>query len=162
MSIVIPSNVMRISAFTDLCLIKFSVVLIHSHVCSGDFGLFDNSSSAMDRKSLASALSAIPRPDTNPLVFKPGKLPDIPLLCNIKECVGSNFCVNEEGDFYPSKTLATLVSAKSYLLFNLLGIEDLSWHDAPVALWPCFPTYTRVKIFVDQLLIVNDGAERGM
>ena len=126
------------------------------------FGLFDNSSSIMDRKSLASALSAIPRPDTNPSVFKPGKLPEVPLLCNIKECVGSNFCVNEEGNFYPSKTLASLVSAKSYLLFNLLGIEDLSWLDAPVALWSCFPTYTRVKSFVDQLLVVNDGAERGI
>ena len=54
------------------------------------------------------------------------------------------------------------MSVSSYLLFNLLKIEDLSWLDAPVALWCCFPTYVKVRDFVHQLLTVNDGAERGI
>ena len=59
-------------------------------------------------------------------------------------------------------SLPDLVTVRSYLLFNLLKIEDLSWLDAPVALWPCFPTYVKVRDFTLQLLTVNDGAERGI
>ena len=125
------------------------------------FALFDQKSSSKDRKSLASALSAIPRPGISANIFKPGKLPDVPLVCSVKECVGTSFCTNDEGDFYPVKTLSNMVSAKSYLLFNLLEIEDLSWLEAPVGLWPCFPSYVKAKDFVSQLLVVNDGAERG-
>ena len=54
------------------------------------------------------------------------------------------------------------MSVRSYLLFNLLKIEDLTWLDAPVCLWPCFPTYVQARDFVWQLLTVNDGAERGI
>ena len=50
----------------------------------------------------------------------------------------------------------------SYLLFNLLKIGNHSWLDAPVALWPCVPTYMQVRDFIYQLLTVNDGAERGI
>ena len=100
------------------------------------FALFDEKSGVKERKDIASALSAIPRLDSSPSFFKPGKLAEVPLVCSKKECVGSSFCTNEDGDFYPQKTLADLVSSKSYLLFNLLHIEDLSWLDAPVGLWP--------------------------
>ena len=110
---------------------------------------------------IASALHAIPRPSVSPAHFKPGKLDAVPLLCSIKECVGSHGCVNEDGDLYPRKTLANFVSVKSYLMFNLLGIEDLTWLDAPVSLWPCFPSFVKARNFVRQLLVVNDGAERG-
>ena len=96
--------------------------------------------------------------------FKPGKLPEVQLVCITKEYVGSKLCENEEGEFYQKKTLPDLVSVKSYLLFNLLQIEDLSWLDAPVALWlySPVPTYVTVRNFVHQLLTVNDGAERGI
>ena len=50
----------------------------------------------------------------------------------------------------------------SDFLFNLLKIEDLTWLEAPVCLWPCFPTYVQARDFVRQLLTVNDGAERGI
>lgn len=126
------------------------------------FGLFDEKSDVLARKNLASALSAIARVDTSPADFKAGKLADVPLVCSMRECVGSSLCVNEEGDLYPKKTLASLVSGKSYLLFSLLHIEDLSWLDAPVGLWPCFPSYVKARDFVWQLVVVNDGAERGM
>ena len=126
------------------------------------FALFDEQSAASDRQKLASSLSAIPRPDSSPSHFKPGKLADVPLVCTMKECVGSNLCVNEDGELYQKKSLTDLVSVKSYLLFNLLKIDDLSWLDAPVGLWPCFPSYIQARDFVQQLLVVNDGAERGM
>ena len=86
------------------------------------FALFDEKSGVKERKDIASALSAIPRLDSSPSFFKPGKLAEVPLVCSKKECVGSSFCTNEDGDFYPQKTLADLVSSKSYLLFNLLHI----------------------------------------
>ena len=120
------------------------------------FGLFDEMSSAMDRQNLASALWSIPRPDTSLSYFKAGKLDAVPLLCSKKECVGSPLCCNETGGFYPRKTLASLVSVKSYLMFNLIGVYDLSWLNAPVALWNCFPSYVKAKQFVRHLLVVND------
>ena len=125
------------------------------------FGLFDDNSSPIDRRLLASALHAIPRPDDSPAFFKPGKLDAVSLLCSVRECVGSPLCEGEEGDLFPRKTLASFVSVKSYLLFNLLGIDDLSWLNAPVALWPCFPSFVKANSFVRDLLVVNDGAERG-
>ena len=126
------------------------------------FALFDETSSPADRQKLASALSEIPRPDTSPVYFKPGKLPDVPLVCSMKECVGSALCLDEAGKSYPEKSLPSLLSVKSYLLFNLLKIEDLSWLIAPVAFWPCVPSYVQARDFVRQLLTVNDGAERGI
>ena len=67
----------------------------------------------MDRKNLSSAPSAIPRLDTSPSNFKPGKLAEVPLVFSQKECVGSSLCVNEALDLYPQKTLARLLSCKS-------------------------------------------------
>ena len=125
------------------------------------FGLFDEKSKPKDRQYLASALFKIPRPETSPSYFKPGKMADVPLVCSTQECVGSPTCMNEDGLLYPKKTLANLVSVKSYLLFNLLGIEDMSWLAVPVALWSCCPSYVKARDFVRQLLVVNDGAERG-
>ena len=57
--------------------------------------------------------------------------------------------------------MGKFVNVKSYLMFNLLGNEDLTWLDAPVSLWPCFPSFVKARNFVKQLLVVNDGAERG-
>ena len=79
----------------------------------------------------------------------------------MQEFVGSSLCSNDVGDVYSKKTLAGLVGVKSYLLFNLLKIEDLSWLEAPVALWKCFPSYIQARDFVRDLVVVNDGAERG-
>jgi hypothetical protein len=126
------------------------------------FSLFDEHATATGRQKLASALSALPRPDNSPSFFKPGKLAEVPLVCTLKECVGSSLCEDEDGGYYQKKTLPDLVTVRSYLLFNLLKIEDLSWLDAPVALWPCFPTYVKARDFIHQLLTVNDGAERGI
>ena len=80
----------------------------------------------------------------------------------MKECVGSSLCEDDLGNFYPKKTLSSFVSEKSYLLFNLLEIADLAWLEAPVALWKCCPSYTKVRDYVRDLLVVNDGAERGI
>ena len=124
--------------------------------------MFDEESSSQERHKIASALSDIPRPDSSPQYFKAGKVADVPLVCSVKECVGSSLCMNDAGDFYPPKSLASLVPVRLYLLFNLLKIEDLTWLEAPVCLWPCFPTYVQARDFVRQLLTVNDGAERGI
>ena len=126
------------------------------------FALFDEMSAPVERQKLASALAAIPRPDSSPSYFKAGKLADVPLVCSMKECVGSSLCITDSGNFYSKKTLAGLVGVKSYMLFNLLKIEDLSWLEAPVSLWECFPTYIKSRDFVRDLLVVNDGAERGI
>ena len=61
------------------------------------FALFDERSSPAERHKLASALSEIPRPDTAALYVKPGKLPDVPLVCSMKECVGSVLCLDGAG-----------------------------------------------------------------
>ena len=126
------------------------------------FALFDEMSAPVERQKLATALAAIPRPDSSPSYFKAGKLADVPLVCSMKECVGSSLCITDSGNFYSKKTLAGLVGVKSYMLFNLLKIEDLSWLEAPVSLWECFPTYIKCRDFVRDLLFVNDGAERGI
>ena len=126
------------------------------------FALFDEKLPATDRQDLALALSNIPRPDISSFYFTPGKVPDVPLVCSSKECVGSILCLDESEERFPKKTLSSLVSARSYLLFNLLKIDDLSWLNAPVALWPCVPSYIKARDFTNQLLTVNDGAERGI
>ena len=101
------------------------------------FSLCDEKSSAIDRQMLASALWSIPRPDTSPSYFKAGMVYAVPLLCSKKEFVCSPFCVIETGGLYTRKTLASLVSFKSYMMFNLMENEDFSWLIAPVALWNC-------------------------
>ena len=126
------------------------------------FALFDEGSPSLDRQGLASTLAKIPRPDIAAPTFKPGKLADVSLVCSVKECVGSSLCEDDLGNFYPKKTLSSFVSEKSYLLFNLLEIADLAWLEAPVALWKCCPSYTKVRDYVRDLLVVNDGAERGI
>ena len=125
------------------------------------FALFNEKLEPTERQTLAAALAAIPRPDSSPDHFRPGKLADIPLVCSMKECVGSSLCIDDSDLPFPKKTLASFVGVKSYLLFNLLHIEDLSWLEAPVALWDCFPSYSVSKNFVKDLVVVNDGAERG-
>ena len=124
--------------------------------------LFDEHSAAADRQELAAALSALPRPDSSPSYFKSGKLAEVPLVCTFKECVGSSLCENEEGKFYDRKKLPDLVSSRSYLLFNLLNIDDLSWLETSVDLWSSSPAYIKARDFVQQLVTVNDGAERGI
>ena len=125
------------------------------------FALFDRNLSLLDRQLLASALHAIPRPDVSPSQFKPRKLDTVPLLCSNKECVGSAASETDTGELFPRKTLASFVIFKSYMMFNLIGIEDLTWLGAPGALWPCFPSYLRANSVVKNLLVANDGAERG-
>ena len=61
----------------------------------------------------------------------------------------------ECGNSYAKKTLPGLVSVKSYLLFNLLQIDDMAWLKEPVSKWS---THTS---FINDLVVVNDGAERG-
>ena len=107
------------------------------------FALFDEKSSPAERQKLASALSEIPRPDTSPFYFKPGKLADVQLVCSMNKCVGSVLCEDEHGMCYPEKSLSSLVSVKSYLLFNLLKIKDLSWLTVPLAFWSCVPSYVQ-------------------
>ena len=82
------------------------------------FSLFDEHATATDRQKLASALSALPRPDNSPSFFKPGKLAEVPLVCTLKECVGSALCEDEDGGYYQKKILPALVTVRSYLFFQ--------------------------------------------
>ena len=126
------------------------------------FALFDETAASDNRQALAAALSKIPKPNQPTTYFKPGKLEDVPLVCSVKECVGSSLCEDDHGNPYPKKTLSSFVSEKSYLLFNLLDITDLTWLESPVAEWEDFPSYIKVRDFIHDLLVVNDGAERGI
>ena len=126
------------------------------------FALFDENLKSSERQEIASALDAVERPDISPDHFKPGKLSEIPLVYSMKECVSSSLCMNESDELFPKNTLASLVVVKSYLLFNLLKIEDLSWLKPLVSLWRCFLSYMKVKSLLNDLAVVNDGAERGI
>ena len=125
------------------------------------FALFYEMASPNERQELASAVAAISRPDLSPSHFKAGKLPPVPLVCSTKECVGTSQCEMECGNSYSKKTLFGLVSAKSYVLFNLLKIDDLTWLEEPVSKWSTYTSFTRCRDFVNDLVVVNDGAERG-
>ena len=126
------------------------------------FSLFNQNSSALELQEIASKLSTIPRPGSSAASFKPGKLPDVQLLCSVQECVGSSLCVDDDGNLFPRKTLPDLLSSKSYLLFNSLKIEDLSWLNAPATDWHKFSSYQKCFDFVNKIMVVNDGAERGI
>ena len=63
---------------------------------------------------------------------------------------------------YPAKKLSDFVSGRSYLLFNLLKVEDLSWLCEPVPAWSCYPSYNLCHEVVNELAVTNDGAERGI
>ena len=124
------------------------------------FALFDEEAEDAARRQLADALAAITRPGMS--VLKSGKVAEVPLLCSLKECVGTFFCQDDDGNGYPRKQLPEYLTSRSYLLFNLLKIEDLSWLKEPVSVWPNHPSYILCHDVVTNLVVTNDGAERGI
>ena len=62
-------------------------------------------------------------------------------------------------DRYP--TLQGMVGPKSWLLFDLLGING-EWLATPTGQWETDPSYLRMREVVSHLAVVNDAAERGV
>ena len=59
--------------------------------------------------------------------------------------------------------MSTFVGPASWLLFDLLGINGKpEWLQIPSEYWDQFEDYRNMKIFVNNLPVVNDGAERAM
>ena len=92
--------------------------------------MFDEEAEDAARRQLADALAAITRPGMS--VLKSGKVAEVPLLCSLKECVGTFFCQDDDGNEYQRKQLPEYLTSRSYLLFNLLKIVDLSCLKEPV------------------------------
>jgi hypothetical protein len=59
-------------------------------------------------------------------------------------------------------TLASLASPRSLTIFQLLKISDVSWLRSPPSQWNNNNDYQKFKAFVDNLLVTNDCAERGV
>ena len=53
------------------------------------------------------------------------------------------------------KNLSDFMTTRSYLLLNIFKTEDFSWFNAPVTLWPCFPSYINTLTYMENLLCVN-------
>ena len=108
------------------------------------FSLCDTSLDDVQREEMAKTLFNIPRP----VVFKKGKpkFPDISLH-----------------EATPVSNLSSFVSEESWLLFDLLGLQDCQeWLQTPVKMWDLFSDYRKFKEYVINVSVVNDLAERGM
>ena len=106
--------------------------------------LADKDTLASEKEEMGKKLFAIPRPET----ITPGK-PVFPVI--------------EWGlDSAPPK-LSNFVSEKSWLVFDLLGLEgDQEWLQTPVSMWEMFADFRKFKEFAENVSVVNDLAERGM
>lgn len=58
--------------------------------------------------------------------------------------------------------LVSLIGARSWLLFNLLKLDNsqLDWLQVPVKYWDKMESYKKIEKFVVNLEVVNDCAER--
>ena len=102
------------------------------------FALFNDELAVQQRQNIAVALSATPRP-SNIAMGKPGAVE----VCNVTE-------------------LASLVGQRSWLLFILLHELNTEWLQTPVEEWTSYPGYNAVHKYINNLAVVNDGAERGV
>jgi len=60
-------------------------------------------------------------------------------------------------------TLRSFISQESWLMFDLLGIDDdQEWLQTPVAMWDKFASYRKFCESANSLRVVNDLAERGI
>ena len=61
-------------------------------------------------------------------------------------------------------TLASLVKAKSWLMFSMLNMteEELGWLTKDVIYWSKDPGFLKFRDFVNNLTVVNDPAERSV
>ena len=58
--------------------------------------------------------------------------------------------------------LTDLVTDRSWLLFNLLNVQNTEWLREPVEKWDDANDFRKMQKFVLNLAVVNDGAERGI
>ena len=67
------------------------------------------------------------------------------------------------GDRVLDIDLASLISPRSWLLFELAGIsEDCDWLGIPAIFWEKFESFRKFRDFATNLPVVNDIAERGI
>ena len=59
-------------------------------------------------------------------------------------------------------SLANLVGSNSWLIFNLLEITDVGWLQIPCKHWNVLDSYKKFQSFVQNIVTVNDLAERGV
>ena len=58
--------------------------------------------------------------------------------------------------------LSSFVTERSWLLFALLGVNELDWLDQPPLTWINHPSYQYLHNFCKDLQVVNDPAERAV
>ena len=58
--------------------------------------------------------------------------------------------------------LSSFVTERSWLLFTLLGVNELDWLDQPPLTWINHPSYQYLRKFCKDLQVVNDPAERAV
>ena len=69
----------------------------------------------------------------------------------------------EKGEEIRRPKLNTLVTPNSWLVFQLLGLEDKQdWLQTPCSMWNLFADYNKLEDFASNLPVVNDLAERGV
>ena len=59
-------------------------------------------------------------------------------------------------------SLANLVGSNSWLIFDILSITDIGWLQIPCKHWSVFDSYKKFQSFVENIVTVNDLAERGV
>ena len=59
-------------------------------------------------------------------------------------------------------SLPKLVGSNSWLIFNILKITDVGWLQIPCKHWSVFDSYKKFKTFCENIVTVNDLAERGV
>ena len=105
------------------------------------FSLADSSVSSAEREALAKTLFKTPREATvkcGKPVFPAIVLTELPKLCS-------------------------LVSPKSWLLFDLLQLEGTQeWLQTPVQMWSMFSDFRKLETFILNVSVTNDLAERGI
>ena len=108
------------------------------------FVLGDKDTGISEKEEVAKKLFSIPRPEK----IDPGK-PIFPLVIF--------------GDDGAPPRLSSFVTERSWLLFDLLGLDGVQeWLQTPPTMWEMFAEYRKLKDYVVNVCVVNDLAERGM
>ena len=61
------------------------------------------------------------------------------------------------------ENLSSLISSKSWLVFQLLGLDgSQDWLQTPASMWKLFAEFRELEKFANNVSVVNDIAERGI
>ena len=84
------------------------------------------------------------------------------MLIYQKSVPGPNFTINDAFWASGRPTLDTFVNGRSYLHCEVLGHtqESLVWLEQPVERWETYHDYRQLFHFINNLVVVNDPAER--